>query len=110
MKEKTIKKYLKENGVIPFDEWYSKLDKPVKNSVSIRIIRILSNLYGKHRNLPNGIVELKFDNGLRIYFTEINDEIILLLLGGGKQRQSADIKKAQEYLKDYLERANRYDN
>ena len=95
MREKIIKKYLKENGKVPFDEWYKNLDKFVKNSVAIRLTRILSKLYGKHRNLPNGIVELKFDSGLRIYFTEIDNEILLLLLGGNKQRQSEDIKKAQ---------------
>lgn len=110
MKEKIVKKYLKKNGKIPFDEWYLKLDKAVKNTVAIRVTRALSNLYGKHRNLPDGIVELKFDNGLRLYFTEINNEILLLLLGGNKQRQSNDIKHAQEYLKDYIERAKEYDN
>lgn len=110
MKEKSIKKYIKENNNIPFDEWFNKLDKSIKNTVAIRITRILSNLYGKHRNLSNGLVELKFDNGLRLYFTEINNEIILLLLGGNKQRQSLDIKRAQEYLKDYQERAKKYDS
>lgn len=110
MKEKIIKKYIASNGKCPFDEWYSKLDKFVKNSVAIRLIRISSNLYGKHRNLSDGITELKFDNGLRIYFAEENNEIILLLLGGNKQRQSNDIKKAQEYLKDYQERVKEYEN
>lgn len=109
MKEKIIKKYLKENGKCPFDEWYFKLDKSFKNTLAIRLIRIQSNLYGKHRNLQNGITELKFDNGLRVYFTEIDNEILLLLLGGNKQRQSADIKCAKEYLKDYLEREQQYD-
>lgn len=106
MQEKLIKKYVKENGKIPFDEWYYKLDKFIRNTIAIRITRATKNLYGKHRNLANGITELKFDNGLRLYFTEINNEILLLLLGGNKQRQSNDIKNAQEYLKDYHEREN----
>lgn len=106
MQGKAVKKYIKENGKVPFDEWFYKLDKFVRNTVAIRITRATTNLYGKHRNLPNGITELKFDNGLRLYFTEINNEILLLLLGGNKQRQSNDIKKAQEYLKDYHEREN----
>lgn len=109
MKEKIVKKYLKENGKVPFDEWFCKLDKFVKNIVAIRITRAISCLYGKHRNLPNGIVELKLDNGLRVYFTEIDNEILLLLIGGNKQRQSEDIKKAQKYLKDFQERTNKYD-
>jgi hypothetical protein len=44
MKEKIIKKYLRQNGKIPFDEWYLKLDKFDKNKVAIRITRALSNL------------------------------------------------------------------
>lgn len=110
MNEKVVKKYLKQNGKIPFDDWYFKLDKSSKNKVAIRITRMVLNLYGNHRNLPNGIIELKFDNGIRVYSAEINNEIILLLIGGNKRRQSDDIKKAQEYLKDYQEREKQYEN
>ena len=78
--------------------------------MAIRITRAVSSLYGKHRNLSNGIIELKFDSGLRLYFTEINNEILLLLLGGNKQRQSKDINDAQQYLKDYQERVKEDDN
>ena len=60
--------------------------------------------YGKFRNLKKGISELKFDSGERIYFAELGNVIILLLQGGNKTRQSNDIKVAQEYLQDYLER------
>ncbi len=109
MNEKIVKKYVKENGKIPFDEWYYKLDKFVRNTVAIRITRASTNLYGNHRNLNNGITELKFDNGLRLYFSEINNEILLLLIGGSKQRQSNDIKKAQEYLKNYNERTKNHE-
>jgi len=31
---------------------------------------------------------------------------VLLLCGGDKRRQSSDIKRALEYLKDYLERTS----
>lgn len=49
--------------------------------------------------------ELKFDTGLRIYFCEIDNVIILLLNGGNKKRQSNDIKKAKEYLNDFEQRS-----
>jgi putative addiction module killer protein len=50
-----------------------------------------------------GVHELRihFQKGYRIYFTNINGEIIILLVGGDKSTQSADIKKAQR-LKDNL--------
>lgn len=99
-----IKKYQLENGKIPFDEWFKKLDKPVKAKVISRLNRMALGLYGEHRNLKNNIKELKFTNGTRIYFFEDGNEIILLLTAGNKQRQSNDIKQAEMYLEDYLER------
>jgi putative component of toxin-antitoxin plasmid stabilization module len=35
----------------------------------------------------------------------IGRECVLLLCGGDKRRQSADIERALEYLKDYKERS-----
>ena len=52
----------------------------------------------------NYITELKFESGERIYFYEENDTIVLLLNGGGKTRQSNDIKTAENFLDDYKER------
>lgn len=104
MNEKEVKKYITKEGKIPFDMWYEKLDKAVKVSVLKRIERTKIGLYGKHKVLNKGITELKFENGLRTYFSEIDGNILLLLVGGNKTRQSNDIKKAQEYLQDYIER------
>ncbi len=101
---KTILKYQLINGDIPFDDWLNSLDKSDKIEVLIRLERLKSGLYGKYRNLSKGISELKFYNGNRIYFAEINNLILLLINGGNKQRQSKDIKKAENYLKEYLER------
>lgn len=39
-----------------------------------------------------------FGAGYRIYFSEINNVLIILLSGGDKSTQSKDIKKAKEYL------------
>ena len=47
--------------------------------------------------------ELKVDYGAgyRVYFTKKGEEIIILLVGGTKQRQSEDILKAQELAKKW---------
>jgi putative addiction module killer protein len=55
-------------------------------------------LYGDFKTLAPGLKELKFSNGLRIYFTEMDEKIVLLLIAGNKSRQSDDIKKALIYL------------
>ena len=51
---------------------------------------------GQHRNLTHGISELKIDvgPGYRVYYTERNGELIILLAGGDKSTQQQDIKKA----------------
>ncbi|TDB54060.1 addiction module killer protein [Photorhabdus luminescens subsp. mexicana] len=40
----------------------------------------------------------------RVYYSLVGNEIILLLLGGDKRTQNADIAQAIECLKDYLKR------
>ncbi|MBT6325846.1 MAG: type II toxin-antitoxin system RelE/ParE family toxin, partial [Bdellovibrionales bacterium] len=41
--------------------------------------------------------------GLRVYFAEDGDTIIVLLVGGDKKTQTKDIKKAKEYWSSYGE-------
>lgn len=101
---KNIIKYQLQNGKIPFDEWFETLDKTDKVEVLIRLERAKIGLYGKYRNLSKGVSELKFYNGNRIYFAELNNIILLLLNGGNKKRQANDIKKAENYLNDFIER------
>lgn len=101
---KVILKYQLKNGRIPFDDWFKKLDKSKQVKVLVRLERLKSGLYGNCRNLKKDISELKFKSGERIYFTEENDKIVLLLTAGNKQRQSKDIDCAENYLRDYKER------
>jgi putative addiction module killer protein len=39
-----------------------------------------------------------------VYYALSGKQIILLLLGGDKRKQQADIKQAKEYWRDYQER------
>ena len=101
---KTILKYQLPNGKIPYDEWLNRLDNSQKAKVLVRIERLKLGLYGNYKMLSEGLKELKFDSGLRIYFYEENDVIVILLNGGGKQRQSKDIELAKKYMQDYKNR------
>ncbi|MDR3256891.1 MAG: hypothetical protein LBT18_04540 [Endomicrobium sp.] len=58
------------------------------------------------KSIGNGIHEQKIDfqKGYRLYFTNINGEIIVLLVGGNKSTQDRDILKAKE-LKGLLSEA-----
>ncbi len=71
-----------------------------------RIARLEYGAYGDYKNVKGKIYELRFffGSGYRIYFTEENKKIILLLNAGDKASQNKDIKKAQQLLKEFLEK------
>lgn len=109
MKEKIFKIYQTLNGKNPYEDWYKKLDKTNKAKILFRLEKLKKGNYGVFKYLPGGISELKFKDGIRVYFAEIDNIIVLLLCGGNKTRQANDIKKAQEYFKDYKLRSKDYD-
>jgi putative addiction module killer protein len=78
------------------------LDNTQKAKIIVRIERLKPGLYGNCKIIAENLKELKFDSGLRIYFYEENEVIVILLNGGSKQRQSKDIETAKKYVKDYL--------
>ncbi len=85
-----------------FDTWLSKLkDEKGKAKITDRIMRLKRGNKGDHRIIDKDIYELRihFGPGYRIYCTDKNNEIILLLIAGDKSSQLKDIKKAQQMIK-----------
>lgn len=101
---KEIIYYQTIDNKIPYLDWYKSLDKSLKLVVDKRISKIERGLLGNIKRLSEDLYEVKFDNGLRIYYTEKGDTIILLLTGGNKSKQSKDIELAQKYISEYNER------
>lgn len=89
---------------VPYLEWYSSLDKSLKLIVDKRLSKVERGLYGNSKRLSEKLYELKFDNGLRIYYTEVENTIVLLFTGGNKSKQSKDIETATKYLNEYNSR------
>lgn len=97
------------NGKLPIKEWIISLkDKKIRYRIDERIKRIIAGNFGDYKKIDNELSEfrLSFGSGYRIYFSEINNVIILLLCGGDKSTQSRDIKKAKEYLHIWKEDNN----
>ncbi|RXJ95839.1 hypothetical protein CRU94_04290 [Arcobacter sp. AHV-9/2010] len=86
-----------------FSKWLLKL-KDTKGKVSIlrRIDRMKLGNFGDYKSVGNNISELRITvgPGYRVYYTQKDDEIIILLIAGDKSTQSNDIKKANEILKE----------
>ena len=104
MKEILI--YKTSNGKCPYDDWFYKLDKITQVWIEKRLERVEEGNYGDFKKLDSEISELRFTfgSGYRIYFTEANDIIVILLCAGDKGTQTEDIKMAKRYLRDLIER------
>lgn len=79
--------------------WFDGLrDERAKGRILARIRRLSLGNSGDVKPVGGGISELRIDYGpgYRIYLTRRGGELILLLTGGDKSRQRADIAKARE--------------
>lgn len=103
MEQRIIKIAQNANNKAPFIEWMNSLDKNIKARVQSRLTRLLENNFGDHKKIDSEISELrlKFGSGYRIYYTEIDNIIVLLINGGDKSTQSKDIEKAKSILQEW---------
>ena len=97
--------YETSEGRIPYLDWFVGLDGMLRRAVQQRLRAIEDNdHFGKRKNLRGGLHELKFRQVIRIYFAEIDGQIVLLLGGSGKRNQDREIAKARARLKDFEQR------
>lgn len=103
MEQRIVKVAQLINNKAPFVEWMNSLDKVTKARVQSRLTRLLENNFGDHKRIDNEISELrlKFGSGYRIYYTEVDNVIVLLINGGNKSTQSKDIEKAKSILQEW---------
>jgi putative addiction module killer protein len=77
--------------------WLNGLrDRAARARILVRVERLAHGNPGLHKRISAKVFELKIDTGpgYRVYYTEIGDELILLLCGGDKRRQHRDIQTA----------------
>ena len=97
--------YETSEGRAPYLDWFSGLDSTRRRVVQRRLRAIEDNdHFGNRKNLRGGLHELKFRQVIRIYFAEIDGQIMLLLGGSGKRNQDREIAKARARLKDFEQR------
>jgi putative addiction module killer protein len=85
-----------------FKEWLDGLkDINGRARIQARIQRLAAGNPGKHRDLKQGVSELKIDMGpgYRVYYTQKQEVLIILLCGGDKSSQAKDIRLAYELAK-----------
>ncbi len=102
-----IQDYLTPDGRDPFMDWLAALaDRMVKARIAARVQRLAAGNFGDCKPLAGGVWELRIDHGpgYRVYYALAGERLILLLVGGDKRRQQADIETALGYWKDWKRR------
>jgi putative addiction module killer protein len=103
-----IRRYVNRAGIDVFGDWLSRLaDIRAQAKVASRINRLAAGNFGDCKPLREGVWELRIDwgPGYRVYYAMVGKVCVLLLCGGDKRKQSSDINRALQYLKDYKERS-----
>ena len=102
-----IRHYLTPSGKNLFGEWLDSLrDTKAEARIAARVARLAAGNFGDCRPLMDGVWELRIDwgPGYRIYYAMLGRTCVLLLCGGDKRKQSADINRAVGYWNDYRRR------
>ncbi len=89
----------------PFADWFNRLDAVTAARVVRSIGRMEAGNFGDSKALKGGIHELRltFGPGYRVYYGIEGKTLVILLGGGDKRKQSADIAAAVERWKRYKE-------
>ncbi|MGA7830703.1 MAG: type II toxin-antitoxin system RelE/ParE family toxin [Terracidiphilus sp.] len=88
-----------------FANWLRKLrDQTAFARIQIRIRRLSLGNFGDVKPVGEGISELRIDYGpgYRVYLHRQGNLLVLLLVGGEKKTQDADIAKAKKLAKETL--------
>lgn len=99
-----IVEYIREDGSSPYRNWFNRLDPQTAAKVATAVMRFG---LGKTSNLKRigAITEYRINwgPGYRIYLVEDGDAWVLLG-GGTKRHQQADIERAKVLLAEYRRR------
>jgi len=82
-----------------FDAWLSELrDRQALARIAARIDRLALGNAGDAKPVGSGVSEMRIDYepGYRVYYQQRGSLVVLLLCGGDKRTQDADIKRAIE--------------
>lgn len=82
-----------------FAAWHADLrDLRAKVAIARRIERVAAGTLGDVKSLGGDLSELRVDvgPGYRLYFTMRGGVAVILLAGGDKRTQAADIKRARK--------------
>jgi len=102
---RTLDYYKDPSGQTPYKSWFDALkDKTRQLKIEARLARVRAGNFGDYKGVGEGVKELKFNDGTRVYVGEDGPSIVILLCGGDKSSQKKDIKLAKDYWSDFKTR------
>jgi len=100
-----VEEYVREDGSIPYREWFETLDSQAAAKVTVAVVRLSM---GNTSNVKwfDGMGEYRLDwgPGYRVYLAKDGEQLIVLFGGGTKKKQQADIVRAKALHTEYKER------
>jgi putative addiction module killer protein len=98
-----LREYVNKANISPFAAWRGKLDPATRSRVTIAVFRLATGNFSAVKGAGGGIFELRMDfgPGYRVYFGKDGEKLVILLGGGTKKRQQADIEAAQTLWQEY---------
>jgi putative addiction module killer protein len=91
-----------------FADWLRRLrDENARARIQVRIRRLSLGNFGDVKPVGGDVGELRIDYGpgYRVYFCKRGEFVVLLLAGGTKKTQEADIAKAKKLAQEREEGA-----
>jgi putative addiction module killer protein len=101
-----VRRYQLPDGGVPLSDWLADLDARVRAKLEIRFRRVSMGIFGDVKPVGEGVLELRehAGAGYRVYVGRHGATLVILLCGGDKRTQEADIRKAKEYWLDWKRR------
>jgi len=100
-------RYQTDSGSEPVTDWLQSLrDKQAQAKVRVRLKRLEGGIFGDCEPVGEGVLELRehLGAGYRVYYGRHGQTIVILLCGGTKKTQAADIRTAKAYWADWKRR------
>ena len=101
-----VREYLDAKGNSPYAKWFNRLNATAAVKVVTAIHRMGQGNFSNVKGVGAGVYEYRivFGPGYRVYFGKDGDRLVILLAGGTKKRQDADITAAKTHWRDYKRR------